>query len=313
MDCHEKNTHFKLLGLFKEPSFGDWMEQLFKHLGVCVWTEDEYEFMQQDREEWPEECSQTGIADENGNYLYYDTKPQSKGRISIGLYTDATCVQDYSGKKKVENVLHSMYYGDNDDGNADDDGGSMLFAEENTSAFNDALEAFKYCQPCVTYNLNYNGDGDNDGDGDGLFDCNDDAGYTNVNQVSLGLSNVDMFNFLLVVAFFLCFSHIFGCPAPTASLTVLQCMKFRTQTEMYTADFHDIALASEQGSIVDASVIGKSYGTPPSLAGNLFLVFSILVLCLGVFLFCKAKKRARASSSLDTPLVSKSGDVATLP
>lgn len=41
MDCHLKDTHFKLLGFFKEPNYHEWMEQLFKHQGVCLWTNEE--------------------------------------------------------------------------------------------------------------------------------------------------------------------------------------------------------------------------------------------------------------------------------
>ena len=47
MDCHEPDTHFDLLGYFKEPSYATWMEQLFKHEGMCVWTDEEYNFMQE--------------------------------------------------------------------------------------------------------------------------------------------------------------------------------------------------------------------------------------------------------------------------
>jgi len=44
MDCHEPNTHFTLLGVFKElDGMEDWAEQLFKHHGYCVWDEDGYE------------------------------------------------------------------------------------------------------------------------------------------------------------------------------------------------------------------------------------------------------------------------------
>jgi hypothetical protein len=41
MDCHLDDTNFQLLGFFKHRSYDDWMEQLFKHEGVCVWREEE--------------------------------------------------------------------------------------------------------------------------------------------------------------------------------------------------------------------------------------------------------------------------------
>ena len=47
MNCHEPNTHFKLVGVFKESDgLVDWAEQLFKHEGYCLWDSDTYETMQ---------------------------------------------------------------------------------------------------------------------------------------------------------------------------------------------------------------------------------------------------------------------------
>ena len=48
MDCHEAQTHFKLVGVFKETDgMYDWAEQLFKHEGYCIWNdEDVYEEME---------------------------------------------------------------------------------------------------------------------------------------------------------------------------------------------------------------------------------------------------------------------------
>jgi hypothetical protein len=41
MDCHLDDTNFQLLGFFKHRSYDDWMEQLFKHEGMCVWSDEE--------------------------------------------------------------------------------------------------------------------------------------------------------------------------------------------------------------------------------------------------------------------------------
>lgn len=68
MDCHEPNTHFKLVGVYKESEgLYDWAEQLFKHQGYCLWDEDTYEFMQEYREKWPTYCIQLYFPDEDGN------------------------------------------------------------------------------------------------------------------------------------------------------------------------------------------------------------------------------------------------------
>ena len=105
MDCHLKNTHFKLLGFFKEPNYHEWMEQLFKHQGVCLWNDGEYSFMDTDRYLWPCYCTSTGQMDEDGNLLYYDTKPMAEGRIGLGLYTDSRCKYDYTGTLDMMEIL----------------------------------------------------------------------------------------------------------------------------------------------------------------------------------------------------------------
>ena len=109
MDCHLPNTNFKLLGVFKERNFGQWMEQLFKHEGVCVWTDEEYEFMQDERRDWPEGCTNMGITDESGNYLYFDIKPQADGDVDVGIYTDEQCIQDYTGEENHLALIEEYY------------------------------------------------------------------------------------------------------------------------------------------------------------------------------------------------------------
>ena len=197
MDCHLPETKFSLLGFFKEPNLNDWMEQLFKHLGDCVWTDEEYQFMQNDRDAWPDECTATESYDSNGNTLYYDLKPGAYGSYDIGLYTDAACIVDYTeGLVAVPDVL------------ADDDGDSSTTLQETLETWNAAFDVFKQCQPCKAYSLtavvagmgyeaNANGDryaGQDNGqrkleDQDEEFQCHDAAGYNNVNQVSVHILN----------------------------------------------------------------------------------------------------------------------------
>jgi hypothetical protein len=184
MDCHLPDTNFKLLGFFKEPRWDEWMEQLFKHEGVCLWDDDEYQMMQTDRETWPYGCTATDYNDEKtGGTLYYDLKPEIHGDISIGLYTDTSCIVDYTGQYTPDTVV------------------SDLPCEEDLAAWNDAFDVFKICQPCKTYPFqnilsrstpsnnnddNYNTNDDAyDDNYSGLY-CYDDAGYHNVNQVSSG-------------------------------------------------------------------------------------------------------------------------------
>ncbi|CAB9517584.1 expressed unknown protein [Seminavis robusta] len=170
MDCHLKDTHFELLGFFKEPNYHEWMEQLFKHQGVCLWTDNEYSFMDTDRYLWPCSCSSIGQTDEEGNALYYDTKPMPEGRIGLGLYTDSRCKHDYTGEKDILQVLQSA---------GDYESASAL--QKGLEDWNDAFDVFKVCQPCKAYNLGYN-KGSQSAKTDGSFDCYDDADYVNVNQ-----------------------------------------------------------------------------------------------------------------------------------
>ena len=220
MDCHLDDTHWSLLGLFKHKSMDDWMEQLFKHEGACVWTDEEYNFMGDAREAWPEGCVATGYSSEDGDTIYYATKPIAGAKITIGLYTDDRCVEEYvsSGSDDpitVENVVGNILAegGSHDSGDQNNNGDDDMYSSYQTTlaAWDDALDTFRTCQPCVAYDVNnygYNFDDDSrkgsaygtytygyDDDyrynyyyGQGNvqgndFDCYDDADYTNVNQV----------------------------------------------------------------------------------------------------------------------------------
>ena len=113
MDCHLEDTHWSLLGMFKHRSIDDWSEQLFKHEGMCVWSEDEYDFMADAREAWPEGCIPTDYSTDDGDTIYYSTKPIAGAKITIGLYTDTRCVEEYVSQGSddpltVENVVGNI-------------------------------------------------------------------------------------------------------------------------------------------------------------------------------------------------------------
>jgi hypothetical protein len=168
MDCHLEGTEFELLGIFKQPETDDFFEQLFKHEGNCVWTEDEYDFMSENRENWPEGCAQSSISG-----LYYSTKPIEGGGMGIGAYTDSLCTQQSNEEVDVYTLT----------------GGS--YDQDYLDEWNAGLSIYTICQPCVAYTpawMSKYQDGDNNkdrrlsGDDDGDFECGDAAGYTNVNQ-----------------------------------------------------------------------------------------------------------------------------------
>jgi hypothetical protein len=196
MDCHLENTHFSLLGFFKHRSYDDWMGQLFKHEGMCVWTDEEYAFMKNARKALPRGCTNSGATTEEGDPIYYDIKPLSGGRITVGLYSDTQCIVDYtSDTTQVEEILGNYFQqgGSHDNG---DYGFSSDTLTESLARWTSAFDAFRICQPCIAYDLtNTDGDkyvngnrrhrnlgGESSPTGDN-FECYDDAGYTNVNQV----------------------------------------------------------------------------------------------------------------------------------
>jgi len=205
MDCHLEDTHWSLLGLFKHRSYDDWMEQLFKHEGFCVWNSAQYNFMSNARETWPQGCEAYELND--GKYIYYDLKPTSGGGMTIGLYTDTRCMEEYTGSMTAEDLLGNILLeggsGDgSQDGNQDDDTYTTSSLAESLQVWDSTFDTWKICHPCVAYDLNnvgYNADDDSmrgssyntygyDDDGGNYnqqedFDCYDDADYTNVNQV----------------------------------------------------------------------------------------------------------------------------------
>lgn len=239
------------MGVYKEAEyFGNdaFFEQLFKHEGYCIWNdEDLYDFMSEARENsWPQGCIQTYsyLTDSSGNEygLYVDLKPTLNGNMTYGLYLDEICKTEYKGSAvTVDDVAATM---------------GLLYGSS-LDAWNDALEVYKVCQPCMAYNLavdyqannygyydgDYNGDSDNSGNSgnsggsswwkwggnrklgddpnEGYFQCDDDADYTNVNQ----------------------------------------CMKFRSHADLEVASWEDLVIATEQGGILDINISGTIFGT----------------------------------------------------
>lgn len=203
MDCHLEDTHFSLLGFFKHRSYDDWMEQLFKHEGMCVWSDEQYSFMKHARDVWPRGCTDSGSTTEDGDTIYYDLKPMPKGRIAVGLYLDSKCIEDYSSETEVvEEILGNYFLGggshdSGDNGNSDYSSDTL---EKSLERWNSAFDIWHTCHPCVAHDLEntagtkytsnyYNDDynrrdlGGEQGPEGEVFECYDDAGYTNVNQV----------------------------------------------------------------------------------------------------------------------------------
>jgi hypothetical protein len=288
MDCHEPNTHFKLIGFFKEPNYREWLEQLFKYEGDCVWDDNEYEFMQRYREDWPQYCTKTEFS-ENGNYLYYDTKPSSYGSMDIGLYTDYKCVEEYTGNATtVESVLYAAYSSDYAYG-----------LEKELKAWNDAFDVFKTCLPCRAVDLidivaGSNAEKSGDATERYSFYENDDDQDDDRNT-----HNED---------------EGFRCNEDSGSADVNQCMKFKTTTNMYSASINDVILAENQGSVTAVQIGITTYGETESrhrTAGFQQLVAWALLGCSASWLVMSViqyrRVRQKYSNTLSEPLVASSG------
>lgn len=132
--------------------------------------------------------------------------------MTIGLYTDTRCMEEYTGGMSLQDVLGNILLeggsGDHsgDDSNYDFSGYSLA---QSLAMWNSVFNTWTICHPCVAYDLNnvgYNADDDASrgsmyntyrfgydddysyylygADQQSDFDCYDDADYTNVNQVS---------------------------------------------------------------------------------------------------------------------------------
>jgi hypothetical protein len=222
-NVHSSKTHYQLVGVYKETDgLYDWAEQLFKHEGYCVWGSDQedgsasrdgnggggnggksvYEFMASQNEKWVTSCTKMYLTDYDGNKLYLDIKPLSGGNITYGLYLDDHCSEaaTMSFGEYVIRYYSTYYY--------NSDGGKQAAAgwEQTFSDYNYWMSSYKICQPCRAYsrvssssssgsrddregrrfldNNNNNNDGNGDEEQWG-YNCYDDAGYTNCNQVCL--------------------------------------------------------------------------------------------------------------------------------
>lgn len=244
LDCHEPDTHMKLLGIFKEPYYAsEWFEQLFKHAGYCHWlwqqpmvnSDDDdssssgsstttttwYDYMQTYYADWPEQvCMATGeygsvTVGGNNNVvdgttttttvpLYFDLKP---GRsLRYGLYADAACRIEYVplDGSRIDDEPYQQRVRSV---------AANLGYLADPGPFNRALRVFQSCQLCRSSNLAAVAS-DNDQQS---FHCYDDADYRNVNQ----------------------------------------CMKFRTHTSMAAVNWHDLEAAYQQGVLDSITVQGQ--------------------------------------------------------
>jgi hypothetical protein len=268
MDCHEPNTHFKLLGIFKEPDYSTFLEELFTFQGNCIWTDQEYSSMASAMNIIPDGCTKA----DNG--LYYDMKPEAGGSMTIGLYTDYNCVEEYTGSITVGETVAAM---------ADDDDSTQKMAlalDDSSSAdsWNDALDAFKICQPCKATNLvsliNHGAKVERyqNMDGENNFQCqaNNNDGDQEINQ----------------------------------------CQQFRENTNMYAASYKDVMTAQEQSTVASVKMGQVKFGSSEQEKNDAWIrnFLSALFMIAAFFIMITSLNRCQNEtefSPMKRPLITK--------
>eukprot|EP00574_Skeletonema_japonicum_P003002 CAMPEP_0201719796 /NCGR_PEP_ID=MMETSP0593-20130828/4918_1 /ASSEMBLY_ACC=CAM_ASM_000672 /TAXON_ID=267983 /ORGANISM="Skeletonema japonicum, Strain CCMP2506" /LENGTH=598 /DNA_ID=CAMNT_0048210315 /DNA_START=217 /DNA_END=2013 /DNA_ORIENTATION=- len=186
MDCHLSSTSFSLLGFFKHRVIDDWMEQLFKHQGICTWSNEDYAFMKNARKAWPQGCTMTNTKTRGGNPLYYDLKPSYSGTITIGMYLDEECVNEYyMSTSDIEKIIGNIFANagsQHSQDNNNDDATTYDFSSESLSKsldrWNKAFDIWSICHSCVSHDLSNT-------DGSTYFgECYDDQYYAYKNYYS---------------------------------------------------------------------------------------------------------------------------------
>jgi hypothetical protein len=235
---------------------------LAEHQGSCSFTDGEANAIADGAEWLPQDCTLTQVQ-VNSTYLYFDLKPKSGGAVDVALYTDAKCSMEYTGKDATAQDVLTSYYGYD------------VALQTNLANINAALDIFKVCTPCRTFDLAYQVPAATDdqaaqaadgSDPNNLnFVCDDEAGYAGVNQ----------------------------------------CMMFATNTEISAATTNEVKLASSQGTITrtyNALDTNQSWWDAWGFFTMSVITFIVGLVCFGSV----AVKRKRISSAnKNEPLIAK--------
>ena len=304
MDCHDPfSKNFKLIGVYKDHKIDAFLENMIDYSGDCVWNDDEYKFMQamnsnsdnnNNIDDWPpKKCT----AFSNG---YYDATPTSGGNLEMTLFSDASCTQLYEGNDKSEEDMESLV------GRSSGD----------LASWNAAMDAFKICQPCVSYDTHFLGSGSSSSSGGrnkkNGYNSNGDryGGQNNQQQGDDDGKQED--------EYFVCQNNL------QQDDPINQCEVFVEggQDTMKVATYRDILLAESQGSVTGIDLSPSSerrrgrfvMGKPFVEANHKWL--SILLLFLSIAYFCVSlsklfeKDRSKNSNhkTMNEPLVAGKSD-----
>jgi len=276
MDCHLSDTNWKLLGVFKIENIqgnNGFMGQLFSHEASCLWDSDTYQFATTMKQNIPFGCTAINQTLEDGTSLYYDAKPDVGGDISLGLYTDYACSKEYAGSETYDVF-------------------ELLGSNETIwETFNDALNIFKQCQPCISYDLSM---------ADNAFECTDAASYTNANQCYR-------------------FAKKAGCKTASNGDILLASrqqglMSFEVDGKIYGGRFSSENSTSDvtsgnENTDWKSSFITLPFTLPTFVTSLLFLAASALFCCLGLIACCKASNESSEKNDKSVALLDASGPI----
>lgn len=237
------------------------MQLLANYQGSCSWEDDQYAAVLS-AAFLPKGCTQLG-----DNDLFYDFKPLSGGGIDIGIYVDEHCIQESTDSRLDLNALMSEQAGDNVD------------VSEQLQLINGAMDTFKVCQPCRTYDLSleyYNANAQQEND-DAAEEGNDDEdNEDNDNE------DPNHFNFV--------------CRDAAGNNGINMCEALAQNSEISAASMAEVYSASSTGTI--NRPFGGADASPSFLESWGFFLLSALVFMTGVMCFCcVAVKRKKVEAN----------------
>ena len=238
--------------------------------------------MENSRETWPQGCTQSAVTDNNGSAVYYDVKPLSHGRMTIGLYHDAQCSVTYSGSLTVQEAIQvddeNDYY--TNQGGSGPELGSTEFFDK----WNAALDDYRVCQPCLISSLSNTArrrhrrrlDEEQDAeDGQEADDAVEEEEQEEEEQQDD--------------------DGLFTCQDANGDKGANQCALFAMNTDVRPATFRDVRMATLQGSIVRSNLLGATSSRPQKwwrVWG--FFTIAAIIFGIGILMFCcfvKVKRR----------------------
>ena len=151
LNCHEKNTHWQLLGVYRQE-FYQFLEQISKHL----WAIDEYEYITTVSAlayMTDADCFQIGYTDDS-EVIYAGVQPLNGGDFQMRLYLDEQCLypkdddlgytyDDFAGNAEV-----SMDFDDNYGQSYEWFMGAQEYTLTNV---NNVFDTYRQCTLCIDY------------------------------------------------------------------------------------------------------------------------------------------------------------------